>query len=137
MIEGIILWIRRELSRLGFSYLLTSLAEQIDESSSRIARNLEAAQNLAVFGQNLLGVEPGKDLRIITPGQNEPQFGRVWFRRLLAESPRSANHNRSVNDQTPEPAAARHYFLLARRFWRYLATSCSICSSLTPCNASA
>jgi hypothetical protein len=72
VIEGIIFRIRRELSRPGFSYLLTSLAEQIDESSSRIARNLEAAQDLPVLGQNLLGVELGKDLRIITPGQNEP-----------------------------------------------------------------
>src|SRR5262245_16589908 len=80
MIEGIIFRIRRELSRLGFGYLLTNLAEQIDESSSRIARDF------------------------ITPGQHEPQFGRVWFRRLLAERPRSANHNRSVNDHTPEPA---------------------------------
>ena len=123
MIEGIIFRIRRELSRLGFGYLLTRLAEQVDESSSRIARDFKAAQNLAILGQNLLGVEPGKDLRIITPGQDEPQFGRVWFRRLLAESPRSANHNRSVNDHTPEPAAARHYFFLARRFWRYLAIS--------------
>ena len=90
MIEGIIFRIRRELSRLGFGYLLTNLAEQIDESSSRIARDFKAAQNLTVLGQNLLGVELGKDLRIITPGQHEPQFGRVWFRQLLAERPRSA-----------------------------------------------
>ena len=36
MIEGIIFRIRRELSSLGFGYLLTNLAEQIDESSGRI-----------------------------------------------------------------------------------------------------
>src|SRR5262245_54441122 len=123
MIERIIFRIRRVFSRRRFGYLFTALAEQIDELSCRIAWNLEAAQDLAVLGQNLLAVEPGEDFGIITPGQHELQFGRVWFRRLLAESPRSANHNRSVNDHTPEPAAARHYFFLARRFWRYLAIS--------------
>src|SRR6266508_1298263 len=136
MIERIIFRIRRVFPRRRFGYLFTALAEQIDESSRCITWNLDAAQDLAVLCQNILAVEPGEDFGIITPSQYELQFGRVWFRRLLAECPRRTNHDRSVNDHTPEPAAARHYFFLARLFWRYLAISCSICSSLTPCNAS-
>src|SRR5262245_28775284 len=75
MIERIIFRIRRVFSRHRFGYLFTALAEQIDESSRRIAWNLEAAQDLAVLGQNLLAVEPGEDFGIITPGQHELQVG--------------------------------------------------------------
>ena len=37
MIERIVFRIRREFSRRGFGYLFTTLAEQINESSRRIA----------------------------------------------------------------------------------------------------
>src|SRR5262245_37694248 len=132
MIERVIFRIWREFSSRGFGYLFSVLGEQFDESSRRIARDFETPQDLAILRQNLLGVEPGKDLRIITPGQHQPQFGCVWFRRLLAERPRRANHDGCVNDHAPKPATARHYFFLGRRFRRYSAISCSICSSLTP-----
>src|SRR5262245_66642980 len=68
MIERIIFRIRRVFSRHRFGYLFTALTEQIDESSCRIAWNLEATQDLAVLGQNLLAVEPGEDFWIIKIG---------------------------------------------------------------------
>src|SRR5262245_37793364 len=116
--------------------LLPKAYEHIDESPRRIARDFETPQDLSILGQNLLAVEPGEDFGIITPGQHDPQFWGVWFRRLLAERPRRANHHGGVNNHPPEPAMARHYFFLARRFRRYSRISRSICSSLTPCNAS-
>jgi hypothetical protein len=136
MIERVIFWIRREFPSYRFYHLFTTLAEQIDESSRRISRHFEAAQDLTVLRQNLPAIEPSEDFWIVTPRQYEPQFWSVWFRRLLAERPRRTNHYGRVNNYAPEPAMARHYFFLARRFRRYSRISRSICSSLTPCNAS-